>query len=706
MPLLRSLPALDGEHHSQTCPLVQAEPFYLQATFRQQIEALGKKGTKVLSPLIDLTREGTGAASALVAMAREMGISRREARAAFDKAWSVMQACFDEMKAIGRRALERLENTSDAIGIVLFARPYNGYVPEAHMGIPDKFASRNILVLPMDFVDVAKAPSTASMYWAMGQRIMMTARMIKPHPQLYGTYITNFSCGPDSFVLNYFRSIMGDKPSLTLELDSHSADAGIETRIDAFLDIVQAHRLVSSPRRITSAPGGFKPASTALDRGVATILTSDEKLLPLTSPEVTLLFPSMGELGSNALAASFRSAGVNAKALPPGDELILKIGRGHTSCKECLPLILTTGSLLHYVHTQRSPGEVIVYFMPNGSGPCRFGQYHIFMQDLIHKLKLPDVTILSLSSEVGYDGLPADIHRRAWWAVVTSDVFEDIRAMLLTNARDIDGAMAIFDEQYKKVLRALESGRWDDLEAGLKDAARQLSQIPQKRPPHLVPLITLAGEIYVRRDGLSRQYLTEYLAAKGFAAICAPVAEWVLYADYLVHKGLNGDPDTKGLKRRLKRMLKSFVMRKDERRIKKMLSATRLVHTAPIDIDAIIETARTHISPELTGEAVLTVGSVMREVGTETCGAIAIGPFGCMPNRISEAILMDTMSKETKPGRRPDTRRLDTVPFEWHDLPFLAIESDGSPLSQQTHAKLEAFCLRADRLHQQMKRQC
>ncbi len=289
--------------------------------------------------------------------------------------------------------------------------------------------------------------------------------------------------------------------------------------------------------------------------------------------------------------------------------------------------------------------------------------------------------------------------------MVASDVFEDIRAMLLTNARNIEAAMALFDEQYKMVLRALEAGRWEDLETGLQDAARQLRQIPLKRPAHLVPLITLAGEIYVRRDGLSRQYLTEYLAAKGFATICAPVAEWVLYADYLVHKGLNGDPDTKGLKRKIKQMIKSFVMRKDERRIKKILSATRLVHTAPIEIDAIIEAAQTHISPKLTGEAVLTVGSVMREVGTETCGAIAIGPFGCMPNRISEAILMDTMSRECKPASGPCSRRLDAVSCQWHDLPFLAIESDGSPLSQQTHAKLEAFCLRADRLHRQMMRQ-
>jgi hypothetical protein len=36
------------------------------------------------------------------------------------------------------------------------------------------------------------------------------------------------------------------------------------------------------------------------------------------------------------------------------------------------------------------------------------------------------------------------------------------------------------------------------------------------------------------------------------------------------------------------------------------------------------------------------------------------------------------------------------------DLPFLAIESDGSPFPQLITAKLESFCLRAERLHNKM----
>lgn len=701
LPHFKSLPTINGEQLSQVCPLVQGEPFYLQTAFREQIQRLQTRGVQIFSPLLDLSKGLHNAAKPLVETALKMGIAREAAIAAFEQAKLIMTACIKEMQTVGKRAIEHLEKNPEALGVVLLGRPYNAYASEAHMGIPDKFASRGILVLPLDFLDFSSQQSITSMYWAMGQRIMMAARKIEPHPQLFGTYITNFSCGPDSFVLNYFRNMMGSKPSLTLELDSHSADAGIETRIDAFLDIVHAYRKVGIVNIRPAAAQSYQPASISLDNGAVNIKTSNNRLLPLTNPEVTMIFPSMGEFGTEALAASFRSAGIHALPLPPNNEAILKIGRGHTTCKECMPLILTTGALINYIRTQKSSKEVLVYFMPNGDGPCRFGQYSVFMKDLIKKLKIPDVAIFSLSSDEGYEGLPSTIHRRGWQAVLVSDVFEDIRAMLLTNAKNTDKAMVIFNAQFQRTLSALETGNWKTLCKTLHSVAARLKEIPTKGPIDNVPLITLSGEIFVRRDGLSRQYLTEYLADKGFAAVCTPVAEWILYSDYAINKGLS-EYKPKGLKNKLKAYLKNHFMRKDEHRIKKIMSASGLIHAAPIEIDDIINIAKPYISPHLSGEAILTVGGAIREVASDTCGAIAIGPFGCMPNRISEAILNETMKREDKLSSAPNDRRLEATLTNIHDLPFLAIESDGSPLPQQIHAKLEAFCLRAKRLHQQM----
>jgi predicted nucleotide-binding protein (sugar kinase/HSP70/actin superfamily) len=209
------------------------------------------------------------------------------------------------------------------------------------------------------------------------------------------------------------------------------------------------------------------------------------------------------------------------------------------------------------------------------------------------------------------------------------------------------------------------------------------------------------GEIFVRRDELSRQYLTERLAEKGFATICSPIAEWALYADYLVDKGLVDH--AMSIREKLSFLLKKMYMARYKKRIKSILAGSGLVHAEPINIKSIIENASPYLSLNLAGEAILTVGSALTEIASHTCGVIAIGPFGCMPNRLAEALLNQVMTQEGKLATDPNNRQLRSMLTHIEDLPFLAIESDGSPFPQLITAKLESFCLRAKRLHNKMK---
>jgi len=700
LPHFKAVPALDDHTSSQVCPFVQAETFYLQATFREKLDEIKKKGTKVLAPLIDLTRGVESARDGLIATARQMGVGKKPAVKAFTKALAKQTACLDEMLEVGKSALEKLEADPDQTAVVLFGRSYNGFVEEAHMGIPHKLASRGVLVIPFDLLMFDAEKTKRHMYWGPGQRIIKAARLVKKHPQLFGTFVTNFSCGPDSFLIGYFRDIMGRKPSLTLELDSHTADAGLETRIEAFLDIVSAYRQLVAAKQITSKERSFVSARAVIENDAAKVTTSSGEMLPMTDSRVKLLIPSMGQMSSESLAAVFRGFGFNTLAHPPSCELVLKIGRANTSCKECLPLILTIGTLLNYIHNGRQDGEILVYFMPTASGPCRFGQYHIFIEDLVKRHELIDVASLSLTAENSYGGLGNDFVRRVWWGIVVSDAMEDIRSMILVNAVDPDTGIKIFEQEWNLIVGELEKGDFELLEKQFAATINNLVRIPMKRPPHEVPTISLIGEIFVRRDALSRQYITERLAEKGFATLCAPIAEWILYTDYLVDKGLSYYKMTK--KERLQFLLRKKFMQRYEKRLKSIVARSGLVHSEPLDINRIINTASPYISPSLTGEAILTVGSSITEVASHSCGVIAIGPFGCMPNRVSEAILNETMTSQVKLATDPKNAQLRSVLTDIDDLPFLAIESDGSPFPQLISAKLETFCLRAERLHSSM----
>jgi predicted CoA-substrate-specific enzyme activase len=702
LPQVKSTAMEQDGKRTVTCPICQGEPYYLASAFKDHREFRRlSENERILTPVIDFAKGEKAVTGVLVETARAMGCSRKQARCAVVGALRSQRRITAARKDAGNLLLEALGENPTRFGIALFGRSYNAFVSESNMGIPDKFASRGVAVAPFDFFPIGNEPVRDGMYWSSGREILKGAAFVKKHPQLYACYITNFSCGPDSFILEYFRDMMGEKPYLILELDSHVADAGLETRIEAFLDIIRNYREMpdgAQPFRI-----GAAVKQAYYDYGKKVVVDSQGREHALDHPRVRLVFPSMGPYLSGATAAVFRSLGVRATALPPADEEVLKLGRGNTSCKECLPLLLTVGTLLKRLEERSRKDELLVYFMPSASGPCRFGQYLPYISRLLASREVENVALFSLQAENSYTKhLENDLTLKLWWCIVISDIMQDIYSVLLTNARNKNDAMEIFRRQWDNILRVLEhKPRFRDLKAVLREAARELKTIAPTRTLEDTPSVLITGEIFVRHDGLSRQFLVERLAEKGVAAKVSGVAEWIYYTDWCFKKGLSGaDPDFKTL---VNLFLRKTRMKNDERTLKKIMAQSGLFYCRMENVDRIVANVRHLINPELIGEAVLTVGGAVTEVPEHYCGVIAIGPFGCMPNRISEAILTTGMGHDrggsTRGLNRKMKKRHDVVP----EFPFLAVESDGNPFPQIITAKLEVFLMQAVRIHGIMK---
>jgi len=147
-------------------------------------------------------------------------------------------------------------------------------------------------VLPYDFLPVDDEEITKNMYWYYGQQDLKAAVQVKDHPNLFACFVSNFSCAPDSFLLHYLRWISNTKPFLVLELDSHTADAGVDTRIEAFLDIIEGYR---------RAKVGEEPMMVERDWDVFFEGVSAHVLhkptgerVSFDDPRVTMVWPSMG----------------------------------------------------------------------------------------------------------------------------------------------------------------------------------------------------------------------------------------------------------------------------------------------------------------------------------------------------------------------------------------------------------------------------
>jgi predicted nucleotide-binding protein (sugar kinase/HSP70/actin superfamily) len=93
-------------------------------------------------------------------------------------------------------------------------------------------------VVPIDampLADVDVRDVNDNMYWDYGRKILAAAKIVGEYPNLHIIYITNFKCGPDSYIKAFVRPA-SRKPYLTLQFDGHSNDAGMMTRCEAYLD--------------------------------------------------------------------------------------------------------------------------------------------------------------------------------------------------------------------------------------------------------------------------------------------------------------------------------------------------------------------------------------------------------------------------------------------------------------------------------------
>ncbi|MFP4687401.1 MAG: acyl-CoA dehydratase activase, partial [bacterium] len=691
IPHVKALPTQEPDLPGTICPLAQGESYYLRASW-EEIDS-----RRHLEAVFDFTGGYSTQEKQFSKIGRRLGCSKKEINNAFTSAVCRQNSFEENFKKEGQRLLGELESAPERRAFVLFGRPYNAFSSDANMGIPRKLASRGELIIPLDMLPLESERLEEQMYWSMGQKILKGAAFVNRHPQLFGVYITNFSCGPDSFLISYFRQKMGKKPSLTLELDSHTADAGLDTRVEAFLDIVDSYQQLSVEEKEKKV--SLLRAARIVNNGSSPkVIDSQGKKLSFSDGRVTVLVPSMGDNASRGIAAAMRYAGINARACPPPANRELELGRANTLCKECLPLQLTVGTLFNYLE-DRDPQEVVVYFMPDASGPCRFGQYNIFMKKMILEKEIENVAFFSPTAENSYSGMGMKFTRRAWDAIVIGDLLDEIYNSLLVLAADKKKALKTYEKCRQRIFQRISEARWSRLEDVLGWAAGQIGEIELVDSYRRVPKVILTGEIYVRSDAFSRQYLVERLARRGIITRVAPNIEWIYYTDYCVREDLSWDVNVWD---KLTNRLSGVFKKNREKAIKDILGQTNLCSSEPLEVEDYINAAADVVSPELTGEAILTVGGAISELIGHVSGVIAVGPFGCMPNRVAEAVLNGGLDSEKRSQALPGSLE-EKVMEEFPSLPFLAIETDGSAFPQVIEARLEAFCLQVERLHEFIK---
>ena len=606
---------------SWNCPLTQSLPFLILSSthIKEQLDSSEGK-PRLIQPVFHPDRGREQLKKKLRQTARLVGI---KSKALVDKAIQAGLAAFDAFdewqKNRGEEVLSQLK--PDEKAIVVVGRAYNTYDEAMTLDIPGKLRDMNVLAIPLDFLpleslagEVIKAHP--NMYWKAGQKILGAARMIAKDRRLFGLYVTNFNCGPDSYLVNFFSKETEGKPFLTIEIDEHSADAGIITRCEAFIDTI----------RNASTQGVSQP--------IQHISISSNH-----TNERIVYIPYMIDHGY-ILAAAMRHGGVNAQPLPESDQMTLEIGRRYTTGKECYPSIITTGDIVKKTMAPDFDPDNSAFFMPAASGPCRFGQYNRLHRLILDELGLPNVPVLVFDQTGGYHkdmiSMGKGFRLNAWKGFIVLDSLQKMsleRRPYEVNSGEID---AVYNEWRDKLIANV--GQHVNVLEKLSKQARDAFEAVKIDNSSRKPRIGIVGEIFVRSNYFANDRLIQKLEALGAQCGVPPIEEWFDYIDF-EREFRYGKHIEGGWKDWTMQKLTEIVMETTVERLRKQFDKSIESFARELPMIDIIRKGQRYLTPAVEGEAILSMGRVVEYAEHGYDGIVNIIPFGCMPGTIVSLLL-------------------------------------------------------------------
>ena len=582
------------------CPFVQVWGHVARAGIDPR-----EHGIEVLDPVVFFALGERIKKEQLLSVAEKLGASGGALR----RALTAAQEAQDEFtRRLRERGEEVLSDLPGGRAVVLAGRPYNACDAGLSLDLPKKLRKMDVLPVPMDMMPLEKPDVLArwtNMYWHYGRMILAASMLVADDDRLDMIYVTNFRCGPDSFLVKYVPKAMKGKPYLVLEFDDHSADAGVVTRIEAYLD----------SRRSRAKSPYTEPPQVKID---------------LKKPRKVYL-PHMGDMMYGAAAAS-RGFDIRAEVIPTNRES-LEHGKDFTSGRECLPFILCIGNVVKTVRSPDFDPEDSGFFMASSSGSCRFGQYELGMRLVLDELGLREVPIYSLnqSSEV-FRQLPGyRFVKHAYWGLAAVNELERLARQYRPCEEEPGSTDRAYALALEEVCDAL--ARRKRPVRALREAAERFLAV--KTVPVDKPVVLVVGESYVRMQPFANSNIARKIEGLGGEAWVPTFLEWI---HHVIHCMRIFSRENRLLRQRAGTWLLNWMATGIERKVDRALGPAFKDSYLP-HIERLWENCTRAGFVPFFGDGSLAVGLAIEMAERGVGGVVNVMPFTCVPGSVARSQL-------------------------------------------------------------------
>ncbi|MFX1304312.1 MAG: acyl-CoA dehydratase activase [Promethearchaeota archaeon] len=234
LPRVIELEIPKGYIHGYTCPSTTVIPDVIRAAFETEKDKILSPHLGLSKDLINTTIRELGRIATILGLKNDLG------QEAGKKAIAHYKKFMMKFRELGKENLKKLIEEPT---IIIAGRPYIIYPSNINLALPRKIISRGYNTIPADMLpQISDNEVHKRNAWSFTQQISNAVKYAKKYPNLYICFVSCFSCGPDAIMYHHFRDELVGNTFCYLEIDSHTAHAGFETRVGAFLDIIEERR--------------------------------------------------------------------------------------------------------------------------------------------------------------------------------------------------------------------------------------------------------------------------------------------------------------------------------------------------------------------------------------------------------------------------------------------------------------------------------
>lgn len=154
------------------------------------------------------------------------------------------------------RDLDRPEAGTPRFRLGVIGRPYLLFDPVLSHRLIKKLVSYSSEITFYQGIPAAEREAQGErmskpVYWSLGRDLVAASVSFSQWEKIDGLInISSFACGQDAFtsyLIDHYARLGSHKPVLSLVLDEHTSPVGIQTRLEAFFDLLESRALKGKP---------------------------------------------------------------------------------------------------------------------------------------------------------------------------------------------------------------------------------------------------------------------------------------------------------------------------------------------------------------------------------------------------------------------------------------------------------------------------